>query len=125
MRWIRIPYLERPLIQIFSLPEAVDNMHLDEGSYVLVEVAHEEVHVVQVVEVPALGDERVPEKIAERDGADVGLVREILDGRESDRRGNQLTLAGSPFPRRADRMRERRWHVTGLLLFIMVLFGVA
>ena len=64
-------HLESYPIGVFPLPEAVNNMNPDETSRVLIKCVHEEGDVVEVVELPTLGDERVAEEVAERDDINV------------------------------------------------------
>lgn len=52
-------YLQHQSVRILSLPEPVDDMDFGQGSCVLVELAHQEVKVMQIIKVPKLGDEGV------------------------------------------------------------------
>ncbi len=52
--------LEKYPIQIFFLPEAVNNVDLSKRSGILIEMVHQEIYIMQVIELPALGNEWVP-----------------------------------------------------------------
>ena len=64
-RWAA--YLELHPVSVILLPKPVDHMDLDEMADVLIKSGHEEVHVVEVVEFPALGNQRVAQDVLERD----------------------------------------------------------
>ena len=42
------------------------DVHIRQGAGIPVEVAQKEIHVMQIIELPAFGDERVPQQIAQR-----------------------------------------------------------
>jgi hypothetical protein len=64
---------------VLLLPETVDHMGLNQVACVLVEMRHEEVNIVQVVELPALRDQGVAEDVSQGNSISVGGIRKISD----------------------------------------------
>jgi hypothetical protein len=54
------------------LPKAMDHVNFDNISNIFIERVHKEIKVVQIVEFPAFGNERISENIFERDGICIG-----------------------------------------------------
>lgn len=50
-------------------------MNLDQGSYILVKVAHEIVDVVEKVELPAFFDQRITKQVMESNGTIIVIGR--------------------------------------------------
>ena len=94
-------------MRILPLPEAVDNVNLDETARVLVERIHEKLDVVQVVEVPALGDKRITEEIIQRDGIDVLRWGQVSYRGEMEGRRDQTSVVLLLRRWRANRPREK------------------
>lgn len=67
---------------VFSLPEAVDYVNLNQVSCVLVEMRDEKVNIMQIVEFPAFCDQGVAEDVSQGDSVGVGSIREILNPSE-------------------------------------------
>lgn len=72
-------YLKAKAARVFSLPESVDDVDLDEVPDVIVKCGHEEIDIVQIVELPAFGDERISQHIFERHRFPVGFLRKVTD----------------------------------------------
>ena len=71
------PYLKHEPPRLRRLPEAVDYVHSNQLSDVWVKGVHDEVNVMEVVEIPAFRNERVAEYVMEREGSDVLCGRDI------------------------------------------------
>lgn len=69
--------LEHQTACVLSLPEAVDDMHLNKVSRVLIEMRNEEVNIMQVIELPALRDQGVAEDVSQGNSVSVGSIWEV------------------------------------------------
>lgn len=54
-------YLEGQTITVLPFPKAMNDVYSDEASRVRVEMAHEKGNIVEEIELPALGDKRIPQ----------------------------------------------------------------
>lgn len=69
---LRYAYLEHNSVLVFSFPEPMNYMNLDQRSYVLVKVAHEVFNIMEIIELPAFRDEWIAKKIMKTDGIHIG-----------------------------------------------------
>lgn len=65
-------YINPLTIRGISLPRAMHNLHLDEPSHILIKLAHQKVHIKEVIELPAFADQWIAENVAQSDS--VGVV---------------------------------------------------
>lgn len=64
-------YINTQPIRRFLLPRAMHKFHIYQSPHILVELAHQEVDIEQVIELPALADHGVTKKIAQSDSVDI------------------------------------------------------
>ena len=57
----------------------MNHMHLHQPFHILIKGAHQEIHIVQIIELPTLRDEWVAQQVPERDRVPVQLEREVSD----------------------------------------------
>jgi len=72
-------YLKRQPTRVIPPPESMDHMHLDLLARASVKGGHEKVDVMEIVELPALGDERVSQNVVEGDSVPVHVRRQVPD----------------------------------------------
>ncbi len=72
-------YLQPQSTRILLLPKSVDHMNLDQMLDIWVESVHEKVNVMDVVELPAFGNERVAQDVLESDCIPVHLWWQVPD----------------------------------------------
>lgn len=70
--WRKGSYINPLPIRRISLPRAMHNLHLDQPSHILIKLAHQKVHIKEVIELPAFADQWIPENVAQSDS--VGVV---------------------------------------------------
>ena len=77
-----------------ALPEAVDDVDLDQVANILVERREKEVEIVEVVELPAFRDEGVAEQVCQGDGVSVEGGGQVPDPGELKGRPDLLGSLG-------------------------------
>jgi len=86
-----IAYLKGDSTLVVLFPESMNNMHIDKTTCIVVKVRHEKVDVVQVIELPALRDERITEQVCEGHCVDIQVWSEIPDLGEPEGRWDDLS----------------------------------
>lgn len=64
-------YINVQAIRRFPLPRTMHNLYMDESPHILVKLAHQEINIEQVIELPAFTNHGVAQEVAQPDGVDI------------------------------------------------------
>lgn len=84
-------YIDPDAVRGILLPRSMYNLDLHQIPNILVELAHQEVDIKQVIELPAFADHGIPQDIPQLDRVDIVArrLRQVTDISELDRRRDE------------------------------------
>lgn len=104
-------YLKRGPVWVLSFPEAVYDVNLDSRPHIFVEMAHQEVDIVEIVELPTFQYQGVAQQVLQRYRPEITLGWQTTNRGQVKRGGYQHPLF--PFvgllPLLPRRLLPRRW----------------